>query len=198
MFGDLEKRETKRPIGSVCEVSSGSTPRRDDDSNFGGDIPWVKTTEVKGSLITKTEERVTEQGVASARLRLYPKGTVLVAMYGQGVTRGKAGILGIDSTVNQACAALIPSSEINSIFLLHQLKQNYELLRGLGRGGNQPNLNGQLVRDFEILVPSMTQQLCFVSTIEKIESQIRIMNRSLAASETFFSSLQYRAFSGQL
>lgn len=198
-FGGLDGRKPAvELIGSVCDVGSGSTPRREDASNFGGNIHWVKTTEVKGNVINDTQEKVTEVGANGARLRLYPIGTVLVAMYGQGATRGKVGILGVEATTNQACAALVPGPKLNSVFLFHQLRQSYESLRSLGRGGNQPNLNGELVKSFEILVPPLDEQFRFVEIINSAATQASSLQMSLTKLEAFFSSLQSRAFSGQL
>lgn len=187
-----------RTIGEVCEVGSGSTPSRDESSNFGGSVCWVKTTEVKGQMIWNTQECVTPQGIASARLRLYPKGTVLIAMYGQGATRGKVGILGVDATVNQACAALLTHSSLDPIFLFHQLKHSYEALRSLGRGGNQPNLNGELVKSYPILVPPLDDQRRFVQLVRSVSEIAEHIRPSLQYFENLFASLQHRAFSGQL
>lgn len=195
MFGSSRQGLDCKPIGSVCNVSSGSTPRREDESNFGGDICWVKTTEVRGDVIGETEEKVTEKGAKSARLKIYPRGTVLIAMYGQGTTRGKVGILGVEATTNQACSALVPGPKLNPVFLFHQLKQNYEKLRALGRGGNQPNLNGELVKNFEISIPPLERQSQFVEKIAKVSAQVRLMRVSLAALEATFSSIQHRVFS---
>lgn len=200
MFGNSEhgKKARSEPIGSVCDVGSGSTPRREEATNFGGNIRWVKTTEVKGNVINETEEKVTEKGAKSARLRLYPSGTVLIAMYGQGSTRGKVGILGVDATTNQACAALVPGPKLNPVFLFHQLRQSYESLRDLGRGGNQPNLNGELVKKFEVLVPPLNEQNQFVEIMHKASKQDDLSRVSLLNLDAIFSALQSRAFSGQL
>lgn len=192
------KNATLKPISALCDVSSGSTPRREDPAHFNGTVPWVKTGEVSGGLINETEEHVTEQGAKSARLRLYAPGTVLIAMYGQGATRGRVGILGVEATINQACAAIVPRFGLNSTFLFCQLKLNYQELRALGRGGNQPNLNGDLIKKFPIIAPPIEQQLKFTAVIDQIERRIQAMRSSLSTIETAFSSLQQRAFAGQL
>lgn len=184
-------------IAEVCAVSSGSTPKRDDDNNFGGSVPWVKTGEVVGDLITHTDEKVTEVGIRSARLKRYPIGTILVAMYGQGATRGRVGLLGVEATINQACAAISVGSEVRSSFLFHQLKSSYARLRDLGRGGNQPNLNGELVKSFEIIVPPLADQDCFVETARLISEISDRMQISASQLEQSFAALQHRAFSGQ-
>ena len=96
----------------VGDWKSGATPRRDNPEFWvNGTIPWLKTGEVSNCLVKATEEFVTEKAVTEARLRLNPKGSVLVAMYGTG-TVGNIGMLDIPSTTNQACCACIVDSKI--------------------------------------------------------------------------------------
>jgi type I restriction enzyme S subunit len=108
------------------------------------------------------------------------------------------GILGVEAATNQACAALVPGPKLNPVFLFHQLRQSYESLRSLGRGGNQPNLNGELVKNFEVLVPPLDEQNRFVNIINSASKQADLSTFSLLNLEAIFSSLQSRAFSGQL
>jgi type I restriction enzyme S subunit len=201
MFGDpnLENTKIKRVrIDQVCTVSSGSTPSRGVPENYGGEIPWVKTGEVNGTIITSTEEKVTERGIKSANLRIYPRNSILIAMYGQGKTRGNVGLLSMPATTNQACAVLQANSEINAVFLFEQLKILYRALRQESRGGNQPNLNGAIVSAFPILLPEFALQMDFVSRIISTNKQIERASRQLVALDNLFTSLQYRAFKGEL
>ena len=201
MFGAEAKASisTKaQTIGDFCNVSSGSTPSRKIAGNYGEAIPWVKTGEVNGRTILQTEEHVTEAGRDSARLKTYPTGTVLIAMYGQGKTRGQVGILGIDATTNQACAALVPKEEILPEFLFYQLRSSYERLREQGRGGNQPNLNAGMVKDFPIFVPSLERQAEFVSRVQCAELEVEKHIAFSVKLETLFAALQHRAFQGEL
>lgn len=195
-FTNCTNRRAK--IGDLCTVSSGSTPKRNDLNNFGGNVPWVKTGEVDGRIILETEEMVTEAGLRTARLRRYPAGTILIAMYGQGATRGRVAMLGVEATINQACAAIIPGRDINPVFLFHQLKNCYGALRDLGRGGNQPNLNGELVKSFEVIVPELGEQNRFVATVHEISKNIDHMRASELLLDSTFLSLQSRAFSENL
>ncbi|AFZ18918.1 restriction endonuclease subunit S [Allocoleopsis franciscana] len=99
-------------IEELAFISSGSTPNRSIAAYWqDGTIPWVKTGEINYTVIKSAEEKITQKALNETSVTVYPVGTVLVAMYGQGLTRGKVGILGIEATTNQACAAIIPKNE---------------------------------------------------------------------------------------
>lgn len=201
MFGDPVKNEKgweKRKLGDLSQISSGSTPSRLNDNYFSGNIPWVKTGEVNGKIILDTEEKITKEALENSSCKLYPKGSLIIAMYGQGKTRGQIGFLGIDATTNQACAVIPPSEKINFNYLFQLLKLNYEDLRSLGRGGNQPNLNSGLIKSYEVINPPITLQNQFAERVAVIEAQKQQAQLELAKSEELFNSLLQRAFNGEL
>jgi type I restriction enzyme S subunit len=121
-----------------------------------------------------------------------------VALYGQGKTRGKAAILGIEATTNQACGVLKPNSKYDSRFLLQQLKLSYERLRALSRGGNQENLNLGILADYEVTLPPITSQCEFRHKVMAIERLKETLEASASALDSLFVSLQHRAFRGEL
>ena len=202
MFGDPiqnPKGFNKKAIGKEFEIKTGATPSRKDETYWdNGTIPWVKTTELKEVVIYDTDECITELGFNNSSVNLLPKNTLLIAMYGQGKTRGMTGKLGIEATTNQACAALLPTDKNNQDFIWIQLRCLYEELRNLGRGGNQPNLNTNLIKSFEILFPPIELQNQFAEIVENIEKQKELLNECLVELENNFNSLMQRAFSGEL
>jgi len=201
MFGDPVTNPKKLPLiklGDLTKISSGSTPSRAVIDNFGGTIPWVKTTEVCGTTILKTEEQITENALRNSSCRIYPAGSILVALYGQGKTRGRCAILGIDASTNQACGVLLPQPSYDTRFLFSQLTLAYERLRALGRGGNQENLNLGLLSDFVVLLPPISLQQEFARRVEAIEQLKATHRESLAQLDALFASLQHRAFRGEL
>jgi type I restriction enzyme S subunit len=201
MFGDPVtnlKRLPKLPIGDCAKISTGSTPSRAVESYFFGKIPWVKTTEVNGESIWNTEEKLSEEGFRAIRGKLHPVDSIIVAMYGQGQTRGRCGLLKVPSSCNQACGVIHPSKAFDTRFMFHQLRLAYEQLRAMGRGGNQENLNLQLLGSFEILLPSLTHQQLFAEQIETVECLKATHISSLTELDTLFASLQHRAFRGEL
>jgi type I restriction enzyme, S subunit len=161
-------------LAEAVRISSGGTPSRSITSFWrDGTVAWVKTGEVCFSTITGTKERVTPDAVTASRLRVYPPGTVLVAMYGQGATRGRVGILGVPATINQACAALQCDTTImKQEFLYHQLAQSYDELRRLGHGSQQTNLNAELLGHVIVKAPSLDQQDLVVGRIQQFDRRI--------------------------
>jgi type I restriction enzyme S subunit len=199
MFGDPVRNEKGwevKKLGEMCEINSGSTPSRENIAYFKGHIPWVKTTEVKGEVISETEEKISIDALKNSSCKLNPKNSIVVAMYGQGKTRGNVGILSIEATTNQACGVLRPNENYNSIFVFFLLKSMYNELRQLSRGGNQENLNLDIIKKFPIYFPPKSLQDSFEKIILKFDliKQIIIQKHS----ETLFQSLLQSAFSGEL
>lgn len=157
-------------LGEWASTTSGSTPSRGDKRYWSpAEIPWVKTGEVVFAPITRTEEAISKQALAECSLTLLPPQTVLIAMYGQGKTRGQSAILEIEATTNQACFAILPNDTWDADFLHHWLMASYEDLRSLsdGRGGNQANLNGGLLNALEIPAPDIDDQQRIVARLKQ-------------------------------
>lgn len=186
------------PLGEVVSVRTGGTPSRSGLGNYGGDIPWVKTTEVQNEPIWRTSEHLTEQGVESSNCTIFPADSVVIAMYGQGRTRGQVGLLLTAAATNQACAVLPPSAALVPSFLFHQLKGMYPTIRALGRGGNQENLNLSLVRSIPICVPPLELQQTFATRVAAVERLKEMHRGHLTELDALFASLQHRAFRGEL
>ncbi len=168
-------------VGDVASIRSGGTPERSNAAYWGGTIPWIKTGQIDFNVIQSAEEFITQAGLANSAARMFPAGTILMAMYGQGVTRGRVAILGIDATTNQACAAIeVTSAETDRDFLYWSLAGKYEELRAISesRGGNQSNLNAQLIREVKIPLPNLETQRAIVAEIEA-EQALVAANREL-------------------
>ncbi len=181
-------------LETLADVKTGGTPSREVSEYFNGQIPWVKTTEVVNEVIYETSEKISEAGLKASNCEVFPVGTILIAMYGQGLTRGRTGKLGIPATTNQACAAILPSSKINTDYLWTFLKLSYNEIRELGRGGNQPNLNLSMVRDLVIPVPPLSLQEEFAGVVARVESLRGRMGESTRQVEGLFESLLAEAF----
>jgi type I restriction enzyme S subunit len=165
----------KKPMGDYAQTTSGSTPARGNKQYWQpADVAWVKTAEVAFVPITKTEEAISQKALAECSLTLLPPKTVLIAMYGQGKTRGQSAILEIPATTNQACFAILPNNTWDPEFLFHWLKFSYQDLRALseGRGGNQANLNGGLLKALQIPTPDKQMQKEIVVRISNALTEI--------------------------
>ena len=186
------------PIKNICKVQTGATPSRKNSAYYDGGIPWVKTGEVNGGKIEETEEYITELAVQETNCRKFPIGTILVAMYGQGATRGKVGILNCAAATNQACAALIALACEDQEYIFAVLRNCYDELRNLGRGGTQPNLNLTLVKNFEIPWPEELAREEFSQKWRELDNLRHLLHRKLSLLQELQKSLASRAFAGLL
>lgn len=204
-FKEFEGEWKKRKLGEVSEISSGGTPSRTNSSYWNGDIPWVSTTLIDFNIITDTEEKITKEGLKNSSAKLFPKGSLLIAMYGQGKTRGKVAMLGIEATTNQACAAVMTNSEvIDSLFLFQNLSKRYHEIRDLSNQGGQENLSGTIIKGIEIVFPPLLEQkkiAYFFSLInQRIQTQSKIIedlqaSKTAIAKKIFSQKIRFTEFS---
>ena len=157
-------------LKDIFKITSGGTPSRSNKDYFSGNIPWIKTGEINWNYINSSEEYISSDAVDNSSAKLLPIDTVVVAMYGQGLTRGRAAILNIEATCNQAVCALLPNSDIESRLLFYYFMEGYHRFRNLAKGGNQENLSASVISDF--LFPLMP--------IEEQRRLIKVLNRLLS------------------
>nr|WP_221286103.1 restriction endonuclease subunit S [Prescottella equi] len=199
--GPLPESWSLDSIDQHFSVVSGGTPSRGNPAYWsGGTIPWVKTTEVNYSVITATDEHITPAGLGGSAAKMLPAGTLLMAMYGQGVTRGKVGILGIEASCNQACAAMTPTdADVVPRYLYHYLTSRYEAIRSLAHGGQQQNLNLDIVRKIDVPVPStVDEQHEIVDILDALDRKIDLHRRKRAVLDRLFKSLLHKLMSGEV
>ena len=157
-------------ISSIASVGTGSTPLRSNAQFFANTgTPWITSSATSEAIIQRASEFVTPAAISAHRLKIYTKGTLLVAMYGEGKTRGQVAELGIDATINQACAAVrVDNTQALTAFVKLALQANYLNMRELAEGGNQPNLNLSKVKEFEIPLPPLDVQTKIVRRVEAL------------------------------
>mgnify|MGYP004451412023 CR=1 FL=1 len=190
-----------RRLGDDHHIAGGGTPRRSIPEFWdGGTIPWVKTAEVNYSVIQSTAEHITQAGLDNSSAKLLPPGTLLIAMFGQGVTRGRVAILGIEATCNQACAAVQPlNNRINTRFLYHLLTNKYNDLRQLAHGGQQQNLNIDIIRGFRVAVPpTCDEQQEIADILDALDRKINLHRDKKLVLEDIFKALLHGLMSSEL
>ncbi len=177
-------------IGALAVVRNGTTPRRNVDAYWGGAIPWLPTGKVNDRRITVAEEFITDKAMQECSLGgIVPVGATLLAMIGEGITRGKVARLEIPACINQNFSALIPGEATDSWFLFYYLETHYESLRRWSHGTNQQALNCSLVRKFPIFVPSLRRQHEIVDVLREVDEK-----EALAASRLRAAREQYYRF----
>ena len=159
---------TSHPLKNVAQIGSGGTPSRKNSQYYLGNILWIKTGEIYWNYIYDSEEKITEEAIADSSAKLYPAGTVLVAMYGQGLTRGRAAILGVPATTNQAVCALQPCDCLEKRYLYYYFMANYWEYREKAVGGNQPNYSATMIGKWIINIPSVLEQAEIVRILDDL------------------------------
>lgn len=197
------KHFPRSPIGQVATVTSGGTPSRGNPEYWNGEIPWIKTGELVDGDLYGSEERITELGLSESSARLFPPGTILVALYGQGQTRGRTGRLMIPATTNQACCAILPSPDhFEARFTQYWLRSLYYDMRAVSRDGAQPNWNGQMIKKIEIALPPIHEQRRIVAYLDDLQAKVDAVKGlqadTQAELDALLPSVLDRAFRGEL
>ena len=159
-------------ISDLCEVSSGGTPlRTNSDYWINGNIFWVKTKELDNSILMTTEEMITEKGLNNSSAKVYPIGSIIIAMYG--ATIGQTAKLGVEAATNQACAVLhCFKKEVLNDYIWFYMRTQKDKLKKKAYGSAQPNINADIVAKYPVLLPSLSEQKQIISDIENYEAQI--------------------------
>lgn len=197
MFGSIHdcKIYPYTSTKNLCDVISGGTPSREKSEYWEkGDIPWIRTAALQNEVITESIEYITKKGLDNSSAKLVPPNTILIAMYGQGKTRGMTGYLNIEASTNQACACILPGNKINPVFMWKYYELSYEKLRCMAKGGNQPNLNGNMIKDFLVLLPPMELQNEFVNFVKQVDKSKLAVQKSLEKTQQLFDSLMQEYF----
>lgn len=170
-------------LEKIAKISSGGTPDRDTPSYWGGDIPWVKTAQIQNCFINAddVDEWITPDGLKNSAAKMVPKGTILMAMYGQGKTRGQVAILGLDAAVNQACAAIELDAAVSRDYVYQQLLFRYKAIRALSNTGSQENLNAGLIREIGFPLPARVEQDYVAGLLTNWDAAIEKTERLIAA-----------------
>lgn len=171
-------------LGNVAQTTSGTTPSRSIKRYWEpAEVPWVKTGEISYARITNTEESVSWEAIRDLSLPILPVGTVLVAMYGQGKTRGQSAVLEIAATTNQACFAILPCEAFVPEYLQYWFQSSYAALRNLsdGRGGNQANLNGDILRALYVPWIRRDKQQIIVDIIDRDLHEVEVAGNAVNA-----------------
>lgn len=154
-------------ISHVYQTSSGGTPEKGHPEYYDGTIPWVKVGDLTSIYIDQTKEKITEEGLANSSAKLFPKDTILVAMYCNEAI-GKSSILNLPMTTNQAICGLYPNKNLLKEYVYYAIQVNRKYLQELAAGGAQKNINQKIVNDLIIPLPPLSEQKRIVAKVEEL------------------------------
>jgi type I restriction enzyme, S subunit len=162
-------------IGDFCETGSGGTPSRAVQQYYGGSIPWVKSGELRESIITETEETITKRAVQESSVKIVPSGAILLAIYG--ATVGRMAILGVDAATNQAVCNIRPDPKVACRrYVFHYLHSQLNHFLQRAAGGAQPNISQATIRGTKIPLPPLDEQRRIAAVLDRADELRRRYN----------------------
>lgn len=172
-MSELPQGWVNATLADLGEWSSGGTPSRRVPAYYGGTIPWVKTGDLDHAVVGSVEEFLTTDGLKNSAAKVFPKGSLLVAMYG--ATIGQTGLLGLDAATNQACAALLANGNTTELmpFVWRYMVSIQGDLRAAGQGGAQPNISQAILKSYPINVAPLPEQRRIVTKIDSLTGKSR-------------------------
>ena len=189
-----------KKLGEICKTSSGGTPSRKNENYYQGDIPWIKSGELNYNTIRDAEETITEEAVNQSSAKIFPEGTLLIALYG--ATVGRLGFLGLDAATNQAVCAIMPENGLDNGFLYWYLLSIKEDLVRKSIGGAQPNISQTILKDIDIPIPPLPTQHRIVEKIEELFSELdngmENLKKAQKQLKTYRQAVLKDAFEGKL
>lgn len=194
---DVPQGWTRGCVADFFDTGSGGTPSRKNPEFFTDDIPWVKTQELQNAFIIDTDEKITGDALKRSAAKLFPRRSVLVAMYG--VTIGQVGILSSEASCNQACCAILARDERASyIYAFLFFVENKQQLVARGMGAAQNNVSQQIIRSLPILLPPRRLMDAFTETLEPLFEQQLNLQRQVQKLRTACDLLLPRLMSGEI
>ncbi|MBB5767237.1 restriction endonuclease subunit S [Xanthomonas euroxanthea] len=201
-LGEVPAHWSIGALGYLASLETGSTPDRANPSYWNGLIPWLKTGEINWAPIREAEEFITEAGLANSAARIARPGALLMAMYGQGVTRGRVALLEIEAAFNQACVAIRFGNRITPEFGRYFFMAAYSHIRDAGNETSQMNLSAGYVAKVHIPVPPVSEQFAAIEYLDAQASKIDVLEASASCAITLLkerrSALIAAAVTGQI
>ena len=177
-------------LRTISLVGTGATPARDNSSYYHPpEYNWVTSGETSQPFVSGTREKISAKAVAETNVTVYPAGTLVVAMYGQGKTRGQITELLVPAGTNQACAAiqLLEGADAHRAYVKIFFQKAYEEIRSLAEGGAQPNLNVGKISETAIPLPPLQEQHRIVIKVDELMALCEQLKSSLSnAQATLF------------
>jgi len=184
------------PLANIANTASGGTPSRSKETFYKGPIKWFTTTELRDCNLYDSVEHISKQAVECSSAKIFPKDTLLMAMYG--ATIGKLGLLKCDAATNQACCAIFPK-KTDVLYLYYFLLYNRENIIAMGCGAGQPNVSQEIVKKINIpLPPTVKEQTAIANILSDMDAEISALETKLAKYRTLKTGMMQQLLTGKI
>ena len=199
-FSEFKDEWIESKIGENFNVTSGTTPLRSEQSYFANpSIYWVKTTDLNNGIIKSTEEKISEIALAKTSLKILPKNTVFVAMYGGFNQIGRTGLLSVEATCNQALSAIYPNENFNPYFVLTYLNHKVDDWKNFAASSRKdPNITKNDVLSFPIIYPNLEEQTKIAEFLSAVDDKISQLSRQLELLNQYKKGVMQKIFSQEI
>ncbi len=189
---------TVRRIGDFAEVKAGGTPSTAVPRYWGGEVRWMSSGEIHKKRIWEVAGRITQDGLRESSAQLLPVGTVLMALAGQGKTRGTVAVSRVELATNQSVAGIFPSEQHDSDFLYYNLDTRYDELRGESAGdGGRGGLNLTIIKRLDVLMPLVDEQRAIAAVLSDLDSEIGVLERRLESARAVKTGMMQELLTGR-
>ena len=186
----------EKKLGDMAETASGGKPSRSNIDYYKGHICWFTTSELTDNYLYDSNEHITNEALSCSSAKLFPIGTLLIAMYG--ATIGRLGILCTEAATNQACCA-INCQKIDTIFLFYLLLLNRPNIIELGCGAGQPNISQDIVKNLEFIVPSsLPEQQAIASVLTSMDNELSALEAKRKKYEQIKQGMMQQLLTGRI
>ncbi|MBZ2206251.1 restriction endonuclease subunit S [Massilia soli] len=184
-------------IGEMTEVSAGGTPATGNEEYWNPpEVPWMSSGEVRLRRIHSTEKKISYLGLKNSAAKIFPKKSIVMALAGQGKTRGCVAVLESEVATNQSLAAIYPSDQFETDFLFHNLDWRYKELRSLSSGeGGRGGLNLSIIKSVPIGLPPIPEQQKIAAILTAVDDKLNIIARQIVATQSLKRGLMQTLFS---
>ena len=194
-MGNVPNHWKRDKLFRICsEMGSGGTPKSTNEGYYDGDIPWIQSGDLNDGYVSETKKKINEEALVNSSAKMFPKGTLLVAMYG--ATIGKLGIMEMDAATNQACCALQLSTKLLSKYIYYVMIDIRDYLITQAYGGGQPNISQEVLKQQYLYYPPLPEQKAIADYLDKacarIDRIIAIKEEQLRKIEGYYSSLRHK------
>ena len=177
-IGMIPKDWEIKPIGEFSEVRTGGTPSTKNKEFWNGNIKWMSSGEIHHKFVYDTEKKITQKGMESSNAKILPENSVVVALNGQGKTKGTVAILKVPATCNQSLACIIPSKDVvNYLYLFYNLDNRYMEIRRYGGMKGREGLNLSIIRKLSVPLPDIKEQEKISRVLHTVDERISIVER---------------------